>query len=520
MFEKSISITFRLGLFLAISLTMLAGNPLTGQEESYDVIPIAQDYLIPELPDGVSREKRKEIQSEISSKRTRIKRDRTSTVNGIVGKSQLNRATAGNFMKLYVFANMTQTDDETLSQLGKLRAEFLDDYLSEKVTGGNREFVINTTIPAMKFLVEGNYHPSVRLNAILIVGMINQVEPTKTQGPRPSAAAINYLLTAMNDPALPDYIKIGAMSGLHRNAMFDGKLPANTTFIDDGSKTQIGDIAYAIINNSFAGQDKWKSEPNYWLRRRSVQILGFLKSSGERAAKVIEIMGDENEKPWIRFDAMVAARDMSLDQATSDLAIDTTTDFLAKSLKREAIGLEDSLKELVEINLLYGDEDLLKLGVARKDDKNKRGSSMGAGQEEGGSGNTDKENEKPKIDLPNYHINLVRRRVQAICSSGKEVLLELEKTSVAKSDIAKEAANLLTDLMDDANVGLIDLAKADDEDDDQSAMFGGSEDEAKGPPKAIADQMGEFLTKASNNLMKLTAPGADTESVEAAPFNN
>ena len=218
---------------------------------------------------------------------------------------------------------------------------------------------------------------------------------------------------------------------------------------------------------------------------------------------------------------MLALKEMTLPPAASDQAVKSLTKFVASMLKTEAAGLEEGLVELVSINLLFGDQNLLQTGVAKKDKlAGKRGSAMGPGMNTG-QNNQDEELE-PKIDLPVYRLNLVRRRVQAVATTAKEVLEELAVAATDKTK-ANDAIAELSDLISGANVGLKDLAAEDEDKKDDKDLL--NDDEPKGPPKAIADKMKEMFLAAASNLESAVAdkPAVGGEgqpaSVEEALLN-
>lgn len=492
--ERRNLIAITVAFCLTLLATTLIASSAIGQD-NYKSDKIAAAYVIPEVPELGTKTEKSQARRKASEIKKKITNSRKAAIASLEGS--INKSAIEPYVNGYVLPKMTQTDDDTLSQLGEIRADFIDDYLSKDVSPTNRRYFINTVVlPFARKVVPEDYHPAVRLNAVLLVGMINEVDPDRNQLPRPSMDCINYLLQLANNANTPEFIKVGAITGIHRNAMIDSLLP--TPRIDSAVRTQIGALALSITNNSANGQDTWSPETNYWLRRRAVQSLGYLKTAGnndERANAVLDVLSKADEKMWLRFDAMVALGEMDLSSAVADTATDKITLYVADSLKAEAVSLESNLTELVAINLLYGSEDLLKTGTKKKKEKFQRGTGMSADESLGGSTDgSDAKNQGPKIDLPAYKTNDTRRRIKSLTFYAAKVLTTLKaKASPAKDQTIADAIDRINETLADADVGLTDLG-ADEPEDDLA-------DEE--PAKAVADQMNELFTKASADLERL-----------------
>ena len=190
----SVAVATLLALF---SMSLLA-NQAAGQSDSrYKFDPIAEKYIAPRVPEG--RTPTRDEKSKIASVAREIKADRKKAANMLRGRENLDVAFLEEFFTNFEFPRMTQSDDETLSNMGKLRAEFLKEFLSERVVGATRTtFIERVALPRIKAIADGNYHPSVRLNAVLLAGSINGVEPNRSTEPQISVPAIDYLLEAVS----------------------------------------------------------------------------------------------------------------------------------------------------------------------------------------------------------------------------------------------------------------------------------------------------------------------------------
>ncbi len=469
-------------LFVALPTTRYVGQEAFAQD--FEVISIGEEYHQPTIPPKATRAERREIRAKISAARSLLKSDARMAHGGLEGSSDFNEERVGNYFRRYLFAQMTQTDDQSLAQLGELRQMFVRDFLSAKVIGDQRQFVIEYSLTEFSQIAKGNFHPAVRLNAVLLIGQINQTEPTRTQSPKPSTEAIQFLIAMMQDESLPVYLKVGAMTGLHRNTLFDSK--HSPPQIPGGLREQLASLSASIIAGKFGGQSEWKNEPNYCLRRRATQMLGHLRAS-QFSEQLIATFSDPNEKQWVRFDAMMSIGEMNLDPKTTDSAIEEVTEYTASVLRKEAFLIQDEIAELLSINLLYGDVNLLEKGVARKDRlEGKKGEMLdGLGSNEGF--NESAEARKPKIDLPVYRLNASRRHIQAVSSSARQVLNKLNSLpNFEKSELAAEVSSELEMLIAEANVGLTDLSKGQTVTGDKT--------------KAIADQLSELFAATAEKL--------------------
>ena len=504
---------FRLALVLALIATSSVFSTVCAQN-SYDSDEVLAKYILVEVPEGLERDERNSRRKQNSdAKKTRAADKRTAT-DSLEGT--FNQASIKPFLDGFILAQMTQTDDETLSKLGSLRASFLKDYVDD-ASSGNRQQLLNTIlIPFTQKVTSGNYHPAVQLNAILLIGMINDSDPSRNVLSTPSTICLNYLINVMNDANSAEFLKVGAMTGLHRNTQFDSV--ATTPRIASGARSQIGTIALDITKKAFAGQAQWKPETSYWLRRRSVQMLGFLKEAGagnERANALFDIVDDSTEQLWLRFDAMMSLRQMNLNLANADKLLDKSTLFLVDALRIEAKKLEIDLNELVAINLLYGSVDLLGSetggggggrggGRAPGGGRNggRGGGARGGGARGGGARPGGQFAAGPVIDLPIYRTNDARRYVQGLAANVVTILTDLEdKVSPEKEPTRTQLIDDVNKFIENANEGLINLAEPPET----------PEVPTKGePPKGLADKMIEMFNGAAKQMDDLVNgnPGA------------
>ena len=488
--NSSTRVRFSIGIasLLAMFALSLWADQAVGQNFQSD--PIAEKYIVPNISDPNREEK-----AEISRKVRALKADKTAVAKMLQGRQAMDNEVVEQFFTSYVFPQMTQTDDETLSRMGELRAEFVKVYLSERLTGSNRTFFIEEiALPRIRAIAGGNYHHAVRLNAVLLAGLINGVEPSRSTLPQASTPTIGLLLDVVSADQVPEYLKVGAMTGIHRNAMFDGKLPQSR--MPGPEKTRIENLASAIMNQKAAGQDKWSAEVNYWLRRRAIQTLGFLKNP-VHAPELITILNDTQEKNWIRLDATTALKDMQLAPANADAAVTAITRFAAEQLQNEATGTVAQMAELVEINMLYGNQNLM--------DDNNQGPRTVRPRGAGNGLNLP----QSKIDLANYQLNQIRRRTKAIGFSINQAFETIGQQATETRATATSATRIIEEVMADIDEGLIDLSEQVEDELGDGGLLDNPINEEQ--PKAVADKLAEILQSAAGELNRLVGVEAPDE---------
>ncbi len=496
-----------------------AAAPAPVQE--LETLPILPKFVIPEADGTENRDQAREIRQRASEVRKLLNTTEKTLVNGLrsgdVGSIQTE---LNEYLNGYLFPKMAQKDDLALSELGDLRRDFFRNFLSDKIAANGRAVVIqNYAIPFAQRVVNGNFHKAAKLNAVVLLGMLNDAEGDSRTLPRPSNAALPILVQLFNDPAQPEWIKVAALAGIQRHV--DTDRHASPQRIDQPTRTSIANQCMAIINDAAEGQDKWAPELAYWMKRRSTQTLGSMGTPGpdnEYIKTLQAVLDNEDNSIWLRLDALLGMSKIPVDGLDTALASELTnsvTMFTTHALDFEAVRLEKQLRELIELNLLLEDKDLLKTGTAKRDDdRNKASMGMGFGEPGEGGGSSDSESDVPQLELPTFMLNDSRRRVKAYLYGAKN-LFENSRTGkkglisvVAEKDRTKLqlVLELLDHLMKDSDTGIVDLSKADDTEE---------ADDAKKIPVTV--QLARIYKKGAIELERLAAPKPNAADAFAAP---
>ena len=126
------------------------------------------------------------------------------------------------------------------------------------------------------------YHPAVRVNMMLLIGYLDQVEPDVTgKGAVPLAAAIPEFLKAPEDPKQLDAVRVTALEGVLRHAEYGMPAPNQKLVVDAMQKListkAPGDMSPAGF--AWAVAARWKC-CSYWPRRlRKQTVLHLLGRS-------------------------------------------------------------------------------------------------------------------------------------------------------------------------------------------------------------------------------------------------
>ncbi len=122
----------------------------------------------------------------------------------------------------------------------------------------------------MQKLAAGNYHPAVRVNAMLMIGDLNRVE----QPPTPLPEALTVMIAAVQSSQVSDAVRATAMVGIKRHVA--AGIPE-----DEARKALTAAMLKIVADDLPAGAVRDGRE---WILRQAIDILGRLGSVGENNA--------------------------------------------------------------------------------------------------------------------------------------------------------------------------------------------------------------------------------------------
>ena len=193
-----------------------------------------------------------------------------------------DRAKFADFFTKAYFPLMTRTGPEELARLGDMRYKLFKDYL----WGTNNE-QLQSDLTALTFSAMGGivtaqnppYHPAVRYNAVLVMGMLDEQYPREGATARPSKPfpRATRALTVIVDSATtgnrfsPPVI-LGAVIGLERHAQFRNALTPDAVQAMTAALLKLVSHAQPI--------QEMDRETYAWLRVRAASALALLGSPG------------------------------------------------------------------------------------------------------------------------------------------------------------------------------------------------------------------------------------------------
>ncbi len=166
------------------------------------------------------------------------------------------------------------TQPANLASLPALRRELRNNLLSGR-TGPPHTRLNAIVLDYMGKMASANVHPAARVNAMLMVGELNEVEPVRA-GDAPTAltAALPVLLGAVEDNEQIDPVKVAALVGVVRHAQFGRLTPESTQAIQRSMVRLAGS----------PGAPARSADGHAWMRAQAVKALGLLGSVGEAGA--------------------------------------------------------------------------------------------------------------------------------------------------------------------------------------------------------------------------------------------
>jgi hypothetical protein len=259
----------------------------------------------------------------------------TSAVNMLAGTDPFNKQAFDSFFKDLLFPTFTQYSDRMISGKmasplvegppkggpAKMRETFKGKYANVKGAAQVHEELNSVTLEFMDGVVNKNYHPVVRVNAMLMIADLNETDPNGA----PWKKALPALLKAASDPKMIDGVRVEALRGLLRHAK-SGIAPE--------SRAQVTTAMLAIIDKHTPPAGGTQDGHN-WICRRAIDVLTALGDAGPNGAvpqSLIAIINDPAASVSIRC---AAAEALGMLKITPPKDADVTA--LAKNLGKLAI---------------------------------------------------------------------------------------------------------------------------------------------------------------------------------------
>jgi len=147
----------------------------------------------------------------------------------------------------------------------------LRNHLRLAKSGEVHDYLNSLTLDSMNKLLAGNYHPAVRVNAMLMIGELNHVEQGGGAPAVPWVDALKVLIGAVGDAKTPDALRAAAMVGILRHA--EAGIPD-----EDARHSLVAAMLKLTAEDAPTGR---AAIGHAWIVAQAVETLGLLGSVGD-----------------------------------------------------------------------------------------------------------------------------------------------------------------------------------------------------------------------------------------------
>jgi hypothetical protein len=191
--------------------------------------------------------------------------------------------TVSDYYRKFKLAQHTSTDEKSLSALPEARATALRELKNLARSGGPVYLYIRDDVTldylndiASKPNDKGLYcHPAVRVNAMLLIGELNEKEAfAGSEVPVPLSAAVPKLVAAVESAEQIDAVRVAALAGLYRHVRLGGIATAD-------AKKLVGVAMFKLLKMARPPADR-TPEGHAWMRGQAAAILGEIGMAGAK----------------------------------------------------------------------------------------------------------------------------------------------------------------------------------------------------------------------------------------------
>ena len=312
-----------------------------------------------------------------------------------------------------------------VKNIGTLPKERKDlrNQLARRSVGGSavvHDRLNELVLDSMKTLVVGDFHPAVRINAMLMIGDLNRVESVGSEKAVPLPEAFKILLAAVENPKLSDALRAEAMVGILRHA--------NASIQDD----DVQPLTAAMLRLATADLPTGPSASGCaWIRAQAIETLGALGSVGNNNAvfdAMLKTVADDKLPFFTRSAAADSLGQLNYSSATGIRPVETAT-----TLGQYAIDVCDEELRLVKkpVTLVWRRQVLQRLAAIL--------SALSGAKDASGAEDANHKGIASLAKDPNQqaYVGELRQTIDEVCKSlddkdqddksMKAVVLELQK---------------------------------------------------------------------------------------------
>ena len=188
---------------------------------------------------------------------------RTEAAFAAGGKEKIDR-----YYKTYYFPIMTQTNPGALAALGKNREDLMKQLRGSGVPRA-QDHLTQLTLGVMRVLARDNYHPAVRYNASLVLGLLDKKYSGGADSPPVALpAGTSELLDLLEQNEFKGVkvhpsVKVGALEGLERHVRFG---------LESQYADRVTQAAMAVLAQKPSALDV-DTDVNNWIKCQAARVL-------------------------------------------------------------------------------------------------------------------------------------------------------------------------------------------------------------------------------------------------------
>ena len=507
--SKSFQRLLLLSLFGASTMLVTASTSFAQDDD--DGLPYAERYRFVEVDeDGPN----KRAQSQTNRDAKAARRDDMKALQAILTSGgNPNVQATQDFFDGFVFPSMTKSSN--LTKAGRLRYEFDRAYLGTKYVSASRvPFIENIALPGLKKLIDNeDLSPAARVNAVVLISRLDEAPLVRTSKtpPRPSLRAFDELISVWRGN-YPEFIKAAAFSGILRHMDVDDAV--NTARIPGDRKNQLMAAVTASVDKILGEDPELKGDLNRWKVTKSIELMSKSRLQNESPKyfdRMTAMLAEDSKVPrWVKLEAIRGLARLPMTGVSAEKInglVESATMYASKSIAEEGKGLDQRVRKLVYDNILWGDVDLEATGTDYTDNPSAPSGGMGMGMGGGGKGGSmggmmgggmkggsmggmmgggmgsgtkgggmgmggmmgggmgmmDEEPIKPLVELPNYEMNMARRRLKLVAYSVNSLLtlkaVKEQSTERHQAELGMLEKRFGKFLKEGSSIGIVDLDK-------------------------------------------------------------
>lgn len=196
------------------------------------------------------------------------------------------------------------TRPENFGQWHTIRLRLMRDLRLSQATPELHSYLANLVFAQMRPLVDQNFHPVIRVNAMLMIGDLNDREAAFGVQALPMASTLAFMREQVKNPAQIDAVRIAALAGIlrHMESYWVADQPPASELINELT----AEMTALALAAPPAGRS---ADVHHWIQARALDILGSLAGwqPQEQAFQAMQKMLADGTQPlWLRCRAAYA----------------------------------------------------------------------------------------------------------------------------------------------------------------------------------------------------------------------